>query len=234
MFFGYLTPGGGPGVIAHHIGPVVLNGTSRYNVGQHRWTFGVVDRGGKQEFRADFLPPVSSLSERFDFAADGAQLLVREGKALELGVAKPSEDSAGAIPLVDDMRTSRVSMGWSQDSRYLYLLFVNEPDTELASKLEVKHGKQPFGGWALADLQRFWVAFGAWCAVNNDGGAVAQLTYLRPDGRYDLLPPRVAAANRRLTFGPDFSGAAEGGTLMYWYVVDRPGDPRSGVARRTR
>jgi hypothetical protein len=221
MFFGYLTPGGGPGVVAHHIGPVVLRGKARYNVGRHRWTFGVSYRAGAPEFRAELLPAMANLGERFDFAADGAQLLVREGKPLPLANPVPSEDSAGTIAIVDDMRTSRVSMAWSKDNRFFYLLFVNEPDNELASKLEVKHGKQPFGGWALADLQRFWMALGAWGAVNGDGGAVAQLTYLRPDGKYEMLPPRIAAPNKRLTFEPDFVGAPAGGTLMTFYVVER-------------
>jgi hypothetical protein len=112
-------------------------------------------------------------------------------------------------------------MAWSKDSRNLYLLFVNEPDTENASKIQVKRGQLSTGGWALGDLQRFWLAFGAWGAINSDGGAVAQMTYLRPDGKYELIPPRLLVARGRLQFGPDFQGAPKGGTLMTWYVTER-------------
>jgi hypothetical protein len=220
LFFAYGSAGGGPGVIAHHIGPVVLRGKAHYNVGNHRWTFGVKYLDGKPIFRSELLPEMSRLGDMFDFAAAGAQTLVRKGAALKLGDASGSETTYGKIPLVDDERTSRVSMGWSKDNRYLYLLYVNEPDTELGSKLAVKRGEPQSGGWALGDLQRFWLAVRVWGAVNSDGGAVAQLAYLRSDGRYDLSPPRVAAPNRRLTFSPDFAGAPGGGTLMSFYVID--------------
>lgn len=220
LFFAYGTPGGGPGVIAHHIGPVVLGGKVHYNVGNHRWSFGTKLIAGKPTFRADFLPPLADLSKNYDFAASGAQALVKEGKPLALGDPNPSPDAAGTIPTVDDMRTSRVSMAWSKDNRYFYLLFVNEPDTELASKLEVRRNEERTGGWALADLQRFWLSFGAWGAINSDGGAEAQLAYLRPDQNYDLVPARVAAPNKRLIFTPEFKNAPAGGSLMTFYVRD--------------
>lgn len=215
LFFAYGVSGGGPGVTAHHIGPVVLNGKVLYNVGNHRWTFGV--KNGK--FDALYLPSKQDLEGRFDFAAAGAQLLVKSGLPTRIG-GEDGPEAAGAIEIVDDMRTSRVSMAWSRDSRYLYLLFVNEPDTENASKLQVKRGEAPTGGWALKDLQRFWVAYGCWGAINSDGGAVAQMTFLKPNGRYEMLPPRLVVGKGRLEFGPDFEGAPAGGTLMTFFVTE--------------
>ena len=222
LFFAYGTPGGGPGVTAHHVGPVVLGGKGRYNVGNHRWTFGVSYRESRPTFDALFLPSLKESEDEFEFAASGAQLLVRAGKPMQIRSGPDSEESAGAIAVVDDMRTSRVSMAWSKDSRYLYLLFVNEPDTETASKLQVRHGETPTGGFALRDLQRFWIAFGAWGAINSDGGAVAQMVYRRGDGKYEMLPPRLVAGNQRLVFDDKFEGAPEGGTLMTFFVTERP------------
>src|SRR5262245_39145161 len=80
-------------------------------------------------------------------------------------------------------------------------LVVKEPDSPPGS-----------GGWALADLKRFWLARGAWGAVNVDGGPATQMTYLRTDGRYELVPSRWGVAGQRLTLAPDFRGAPEGGT----------------------
>src|SRR5207248_1879584 len=77
LFFAYSRPGGGPGVIAHHIGPVVLGGDARYNVGNHRWTFGVKVRGERSTFEARYLPRFAELPGEFDFGASGAQMLIR-------------------------------------------------------------------------------------------------------------------------------------------------------------
>jgi hypothetical protein len=111
-------------------------------------------------------------------------------------------------------------MGWSRDSRQLWLLIVKEPDDETGSLERFEAGEVEFGGWTLADLQRFWLALGAWGAVNIDGGDVTQLLLLRPVGRYDLVPPWWADRAMRRTLGPDLAGAPAGGTLMYFYMRD--------------
>jgi len=230
LFFAYDFKSGGPRGMARHIGPVVLRGKVHHNVGNHRWTFGVKHEKGGPVFKALHLPDRPTMAKEFDFAAVGAQCLVREGRPLRLQpypgpenrpVPQPvpsTPDEAGHIPLVDHMRTSRTSMAWSREGRQLYLLVVNEPDHELGSKLAVKRHQEASGGWMVSDLQRFWLAFGAWGAVNSDGGAVTQLAYLRRDGKYEMLPPRIVSPNGRREFGPDFEGAPEGGTLMYFFV----------------
>jgi hypothetical protein len=113
------------------------------------------------------------------------------------------------------MKTSRTSMGWSKDNTKLYLLIVKEPDNETVSALELRHGLAMVGGWMVSDLQKFWKAKGVWGAVNVDGGNVTQAAFLRPSGRYELLP---AGSPSRLTFGPDFKNAPGGGSIMYWLV----------------
>ncbi|HZT43665.1 MAG TPA: phosphodiester glycosidase family protein [Chthonomonadaceae bacterium] len=236
LFFDF--DGIGPGHTASHLTPVVLNGKLFYpNAGNYRWTFGVRYVKGKPVFKTLFLPRSEALAGAFDFAAGAAQCLIRDGKPLKLEpfprpgqpqrprpvMATPQE--AGYIPTVDFIRTSRTSLGWSRDNRYLYLLFVKQPGSETESAIAFRHGLPSSGGWMLSDLQRFWLALNVWGAINGDGGEPAQLCYRRADGSYLLVPPHWAAANRRLIFSPDFPNAPQGGTLMVFYVRDAHGSP---------
>lgn len=100
------------------------------------------------------------------------------------------------------------------------LLIVKEPGSESASLRALAHRLPLMGGWTVADLQRFWRDFGAWCAVNVDGGDVTQLAALRRDGRYDLVPARWASGSMRLTLPADLSGAPAGGSMMYFFIRD--------------
>lgn len=226
LFFAYdRGPGSPPNGFAKHIGPVVLRGKVYHNVGQHRWTFGVKLDDGRPVFKALYKPSRQNLAGEFDFAADGAQCLIREGKPLRLpplsqeGEETPND--VGRILYVDFMKTSRVSIGWSRDNRYLYLLVVEEPDNETGSKIALKHGGVSTGGWALADLQRFWVKFGVWGAVNSDGGSVAQLLTLREDGKYELMPPAILPSRERMVLDSDLTNAPAGGSLLTFYISDR-------------
>ena len=72
----------------------------------------------------------------------------------------------------------------------------------------------------MSDEQRFWLAHGAWGAINSDGGDVAQLAFMQPGGDYLLLPPMT---QQRLTFTPDFSDAPQHGALLYFYIRDISG-----------
>jgi hypothetical protein len=227
-FFGYDRRPGPPQGLAVHVSPVVLAGQARYNVGSVRWAFGVKGK----EFTTIHQPDMKEMQGAFDYGAGGLQCLVRDGKPLQLQpfptvgdkpLLQPvpsTPDDAGHIPYVDHMRTSRTSMGWSKDSRYLYLLVVDAPGTETGSRLAVKYGGPVGAGWTLTDLQRFWLKLGVWGAVNNDGGSVTQFALKLPDGRYELMPPQIAAPRKRLYLGGDFAGAPAGGTLMTWYVAE--------------
>ncbi len=213
--------------VARHVAPVVLRGKVYFNVGNHRWTFGVQHQNGQPVFKTLHLPDRETLAREFTFAAGSAQCLVRNGVPLKLkpfprlgemrmrGPVPSTPREAGHIPIVDHIKTARTSLGWSRDNRRLYLLIVKEPDSESASALALRHRQPMTGGWMVSDLQRFWRAKKVWGAVNVDGGGLTQMTYLRKDGRYDMLPP---ANPVRMTFSPSFPDAPPGGALMYFYV----------------
>jgi len=124
--------------------------------------------------------------------------------------------------VVDHMRTSRTSMGWSRDSRRLYLLIVKEPDSEAAS-IRAWHRRLPLtGGWTVADLQRFWVAMGVWGAVNADGGEITQMALREASSDYTIVPARQVRSPMRVTVPEDLAGAPEGSaSIMYFYIADR-------------
>ena len=220
---------------ASHVAPVVLNGKALYNVGVVRWAVGVKYEGKKPVFKVMRLPSIKTLAREYDFAAEGASCLIHEGRPLRLQpFPKPNEDpfppskppgpdESGFVRRVDHIRTSRTSVGWSKDNRHFYLLIIKEPDSEVLSLRALRHRLPLLGGWTVADEQRFWQQFGAWCALNFDGGDVTQMTALRRDGRYDLVPPRWASGGMRLTFSPDFKGAPAGGSMMYFFIRDTSG-----------
>lgn len=121
----------------------------------------------------------------------------------------------------DQMRTTRVGLGWSRDNAKLYLLFVKEPDAEAASIAASQHRISMAGGWSVYDVARFFAALGVWGAINSDAGDVGQLLYRKPSGAYDLVPPKWTSREMRVKLLPDFSNAPPGGTLMYWIVCER-------------
>lgn len=260
---------------AFHVAPLVLRGQVHYaNVTvNRRWTFGWRTVRGRPAFKVLHLPGRPTLGRAFDFAAGSAQCLLKNGRPLHLGApdaagqdadgvvaaadGTPSPlGEAGGIPVLDQIRTSRVSLGWTRDSRHLYLLFVKEPDSETLSRHALARHETGSGGWTLADVQRFWLALqqehAIWDAINSDAGDVAQLIYRRPETRstdmhpvatrYVLVPPRFAlegtsdaadprAGTRRLLLAPDFHNAPPGGTIMYFYVRDAT--PQSSTLQRS-
>jgi hypothetical protein len=226
LFFQYT------GNTGSHVAPVVLNAKALYNVGIVRWTIGVKYQKDGPVFKVMRLPDFKTLSDEYDFAAEGASCLIHNGRTLRLHpFPKPNEDpfppsippgpnEAGFVRRVDHIRTSRTSMAWSKDNRHFYLLIVKEPDSEVPSIRALRDRLPLMGGWTVADEQRFWKQFGVWCAVNIDGGDVTQMTMLRRDGRYDLVPARWGNTSMRLTFSPDFKNAPSGGSMMYFFVRD--------------
>ncbi|MBL8061359.1 MAG: hypothetical protein JNK63_11695 [Chthonomonas sp.] len=232
LFFAYDRSTEAQGGLARHIGPVVIDGVARHNVGRHRWMFGQLKTG---EFAVRFKPKWADLSE-FETAADGAQCLVLEGKPLaialypkipiEPGTKLPrTEDKptdAGHIPLTDHIRTSRVSMAWNRDSSKLYALFVMEPDTENESIRRLRAGEDLGAGWNLFDLQKFWLSKGVWGAVNSDGGVVAQYLILKGEGEYFVQPSRQSKdpSPMEIAVAGKFSDPG-GGSLMSFLVGER-------------
>ncbi len=213
-----------------HLTPEVINGKLRYgDLDTYRWTFGVKYKDGKPIFSVKYIPSPESLIGDFDYCSGAAQCVIRYGKALKLepfpapGAEIPRShgckpDEAGYIPFVDHMKVSRTSLGWSADSRYLDLLFVKSPSSEVQSALALKHDQPIEGGWTLFDIQRFWIAKGVWSAINSDGGGPAQLAFLQKGGDYTYIPPRWASNNNRVTMPANATGGSAGGSLMYFYV----------------
>jgi hypothetical protein len=198
---------------ATHIGPVIIDNRIRYNVGNHRWTFGQ-DLMGR--FVTLHMPNKFELMQgKFWWGAAGLQCVVKDGRPLRLeafptdgvfkkGPVPSTEDEAGHIPINDHIRTSRTSIAWSKDNKTVYVLLLLAPELELQSKMVLKQGGAPQGGWTLADVQRFWSSVGVWGAVNSDGGSVTQRVYAGPDGA------EVRHAQ----------GAPTKGTLMTFYITE--------------
>jgi hypothetical protein len=235
IFFGYHDGPTNPYGRAFHVAPVVIDGKVHHWGSNHRWSFGVKYNAGKPTFRVLFLPDAAAMQRAFDYGGGSVQCLLRDGKTLRLQPfpragdkplpqpVKSAVAEAGHIPIFDHMRTCRASLGWSKDSRQLFVLFVKEPDNETGSIMALQYGLPIGGGWTVADVQRFWLSMqktaGVWNAINSDAGNVLQYTLLRPDGKYDLVPARGAwTTYERRTFEPDFKGAPGGGALMYFYV----------------
>jgi len=222
MFFN--ATGYGPGDFANHVSPVVVDGVPHYTGGEnYRWTFGVKYIGGKPQFDAYHTPGKQTLATRFDFAAGAAQVLIWDGVA----AASPAEYE-GYDSVFEKMRTSRVAWGWSKDNSNLFLLFVKEPDAAAASQFAAKHHLYLGGDWMLADERHLFAQLGVWRPFNSDAGDVGQLIAFRPDGKYDLVPPKTVFPAMRLTLpatktgAPDASGAPHAGSLMNWYVRETP------------
>ncbi|MBV9865300.1 MAG: hypothetical protein JO316_08125 [Abitibacteriaceae bacterium] len=220
---------------AFHVAPVVLRGKVYYPGKNHRWTFGVKYQHGHPVFKTFFLPDPQTMAREFDYAAGSAQCLIKDGKPLKVQPFPPpgatpvpqpiksTAEEAGYIPDFDHMKSCRASLGWSKDNRHLYLLFVKESDSESGSIQALHYGMPMGGGWMVSDVQHFWQAFGVPNAINSDAGDAAQLACLRADGKYDLVPPRLASSVMRMTFTPEFKGAPAGGAMMYLYVRDSHG-----------
>jgi hypothetical protein len=214
LFFDYTTAG--PWGVASHVAPVVVRGQPHFDHGSNpRWTFGVVDSAHGPRFEQEQSPTREQL-KRYAYASGGAESLVRGGEPAFMPLGSVNRSVA-----FDRMRTTRVGLGWTRDSRRLYLLFVKEPDAEAPSLMAAEHGLSMAGGWSVPDMARFFVALGAWGAINSDAGDVGQLIYHAPQGGYVLVPPKWSSPQMRIALAPDFANGPAGGTLMYWVVRDR-------------
>ena len=245
LFFGYHGGSKWANKDAFHVSPVVTGAKVHDWGNNYRWSFGVKYRDGKPKFQTFHQPSNGVLGTNYDFASGGAQCLIRDGKPLALRAyglpalpqpVKSTPAEAGHIPDFDWMKSSRASIAWNRDSSKMWLLFVKEGDSEGASISALRIGGgmlsvQIKGGWSVADVQNFWKSRNAWGAINSDAGDVAQLCVLRPDGNYDLVPPRQSSSQMRQTFTPEFNNAPDGGALMYFYVAERKSARYSVISR---
>ncbi len=237
-FFGYHGGSKWANKDAFHVSPVVVDGVIHDWGANHRWSFGVKYRDSKPIFSTSHQPSNATLKANYDFASGGVQCLIRDEKPLQLRAyglpplpqpVNSTDQEVGHIPDFDWMKSSRASIAWNRDSSKMWLLFVKEGDSEGASIAALKVGGGIFGlqlrgGWSVADVQKFWLSKNVWGAINSDAGDVAQLSVLRPDQNYDLVPSRQGSSQMRLTFGPDFNNAPDGGALMYFAATERIGE----------
>ena len=185
---------------------------------------------GVPQFKVVHLPTPQQLSQ-FDWGGGAVQCLIYQGAPLKLApfprsstdfqsqpVASTPRD-VGHVPYFDHMKTSRMSLAWSRDSRKLWLLAIKEPDWEAGSSYALQYGLPLGGGWTVADVQRFWLSRGVYGAINSDAGDVAQLVYRRANN-YQLIPPRWASNQMRIDLNADFSNAPQGGAVTYFYLRD--------------
>jgi hypothetical protein len=234
-----------------HVSPVVLNGKVAFNTSNHRWAWGFQTRNKKTRFKILHLPGRSALQNEFDFATGATQCLIRDGAPLQIkafpvfGEKPPPQPvaslprEAGHIPFLDHMKTSRVSVAWTRDSAQLFLLFVKEPDGETPSRAALQKRVAAYGGWMLADVQRFWLSAARDLKIENavalDGGDVAQLALRLRDNTIEIAPPRLAMPDLKSKATQRFeipaarlsdtrfevpAAISRGGSLMYFFVSD--------------
>jgi hypothetical protein len=230
LFFGFKGAPVDDNGEAFHVSPVVLDGKVHFNTANHRWAFGVKYSAQGPQFKMFHQPSRAILEKEYDWGGGSAQCLIKDGSPLKLEPfprtrgdfkkqpVSSTPQEAGHIPIFDHMHTCRASLGWTRDNKKLYLLVVKEPDNEAGSAVALKRGLPITGGWTVPDVQRFWLSKDVWGAMNSDAGDVAQLVYLRNDGRYEMIPPRWSSNRMRLLLKPDFSNAPHGGSIMYFYV----------------
>lgn len=234
-FFGYHSSPGDINGTTFHVSPVVLRGKVFFNTANHRWTWGIKTQDGRRVFDVVHLPNRAQL-EKFDYAAGSVQCLIKDKQPLHLEPFPKSRDEikpqpvastpqdVGHIPIFDHIRTCRVSLAWSSDSRYLWWLVVKEPDIEAGSTVAMEHKLPIGGGWTVEDVQRFWLALGKefdiQTAINSDAGDVAQMVWWNGK-QYEMIPPRWASNEMKKTLKDDFSNAPQGGSVMYYVVTDQ-------------
>ncbi len=234
-FFGYHSSPGDINGTTFHVSPIVLRGKVFFNTANHRWAWGIKKQDGRQQFDVVHLPSRAQL-QQFEYAAGSVQCLVKDKQPLKLEPFPRSRDEikkqpvastpeeAGHIPIFDHMRTCRVSLAWSSDSRYLWWLVVKEPDIESGSAIAMEHKLPVSGGWTTEDVQRFWLALGKefdiHTAINSDAGDVAQMAWWNGK-QYEMIPPRWSSNEMKKTLRGDFSNAPQGGAVMYYVVTDQ-------------
>ena len=231
LFFGYYEGHSKIGGTGFHVSPIVLDGKTHFTQSNHRWFFGCKYLQGAPQFKVVHLPDTKTLASQFDWGGGAVQCLIYQGAPLKLApFPRSSTDfqpqpvastlrEVGHVPYFDHMKTSRMSLAWSRDSRKLWLLAIKEPDWEAGSSYALQYSLPLGGGWTVADVQRFWLSRGAYYAINSDAGDVAQLTYRRAHN-YQLIPPRWASNRMRIDLKADNSNAPQGGAVTYFYLRD--------------
>lgn len=208
-----------------HTAPIVRSSQVYANVGNPRWTLGVKDRPDGQHF---FLVHAASRRqlEGFSWGSGNVQALVVNGKPTRLlppakaipeKKSPPSQpDDCGPYPDIDYLKVARTSLGWKKDEFALLIVTQAPFDNEGTAQTLRQNFKHQRSGWDIADLQQFWMAWGARGACNLDGGDATQLAYLAAE---DGIKYRSASSSAD---HPDDSPPTRSTpVLLFPYVIKR-------------
>jgi len=210
------------GRVGSHVAPVVIEGVPRYNVrrlrrGDPGWVFGVSRGLQGQRFHLDEAVPWDEMGSRYVTAIAWVRPLRVAGRSL------PLQSDLG----LPKLRCSRSSLGWSADSRRLYVLIARDPDGETASIRQWASGRPQTGGLDAREVQRIWEQLGVPYAVLLDGGDSTQAVYRESSGRYRAVRSAYASLTLGYWRGRPLrlflpvlpTPAAHGGVMNYLYVT---------------
>ncbi len=217
---GFFNLGTETGHVGSHVAPIAVDGKVYYNVWpveKPGWTFGIRNSSNRQYF--DVIKGISSrrIERNFDIAIAHVRPLRLDGRSV------PLQGDLG----VTDLKCSRTSIGWSNDSSKFYLLIVRDPDGEKAGVQQMERKQSQTGGWNVADVQEFWEQKKVPNAVLLDGGDSTQVAYRVPFGKYTtagsgyLLSMTVGYWNERPLrfFVPMLpSQQSRNGVMNYLYI----------------
>lgn len=172
-----------PDRIGSHVAPIVSNHVPRYNVfnGPDIWTFGCKTNKTNPHFTLEQGVPYGDLARKYHTAIGHVRPLIVDGKPL---VLKPG-------PGVTRLRCSRISLGWSSDSK-LHILVVREPDGEMASIKQWKLKGKQTGGMDLPQLQQYWMKMGVKQALILDAGDFTDLLYQTESATRAITSARIS------------------------------------------
>lgn len=206
-----------------HTAAVVNHGQVYAYVGNPRWTLLV--KGS--EFRLVHRATRQQMAP-YEWGSGNVQALVVEGKPTAL----PSPDSrvpldqvspesqpgdCGPFTWNDYLKTARTSLGWKDGQFAMLTVTHSRLDGEDAAAGRRRAGKPQGSGWDIADLQQFWLSWGAEGACNLDGGYATQVAWRTPQGpRY--LPFCSGDPVPFDKIGPPQSM----GVLLYPYLIEKP------------
>jgi hypothetical protein len=225
-FFGGYSPW-----VGHHEAPIVVDGVPLYNTNilkskwpDQSWVFGVSYNdatAGRPQFHLRESVSWKQLSQEFQTAISGVRPLRVNGKSLPLA---PGIGATG-------LRCSRTSLGWTADSRHLFLLIVRDADGEAASNRQRRNGQEQTGGWDVVQVQQFWERRGIPHAILLDGGESTQLAYRRRPDDYVYVTSVGYHLSRTLgywrqrplrVFVPMLPAAQSHGGVLNYLTIEGP------------
>jgi hypothetical protein len=204
-----------------HTAAVVDHGKVYSFVGNPRWMLGVKGTSFALLHRADRKQMAA-----FEWGSGNVQALVVDGKPTALPSPDPHIPSqtspesqpgdCGPFSWNDYLKTARTSLGW-KDRQFAMLVVTHAwGDGEDNAAASRRAGQPQESGWDIADLQAFWLKYGAVGACNLDGGYATQVAYLTPEG-----PRYVSYCGAEPLEFAKIAPPQSIGVLLYPYLIVR-------------